>query len=153
MNTSRNPHAKTFHRDRAELAEAVKRSLPNYLNSAVTRDRLPRPSRDLRKSRRAETPEQFSKCAGDPTERRRDVSGGAYDTSRQKQNMNATFSGQLAALVQEPPADLDPLTIIKVHEELVRATDRGADQFSDLPEEFQEQLRQWPRYSAIFVLV
>lgn len=64
--------------------------------------------------------------------------------------MDATFSRQLAALVQEPPADLDPMSVIKIREDLMRATDRGADQFADLPEELQEQLRQWPRYQTIF---
>lgn len=59
--------------------------------------------------------------------------------------MNATFSRQLAALVQEPPADLDPMAVIKIREDLVRATDRGADEFADLPEELQEQLLQWHR--------
>lgn len=64
--------------------------------------------------------------------------------------MNATFSRQLAALVQEPPSDLDPLIQIQIREQLVAATDRGADQFTDLPEDLQEQLRQWPRYRAVF---
>lgn len=64
--------------------------------------------------------------------------------------MNATFSRQLAQLVQEPPPGLDPMTQIQIREDLVRATARGADQFTDLPEELQEQLRVWPRYRAIF---
>ena len=64
--------------------------------------------------------------------------------------MNATFSRQLAQLVQEPPADLDPMTQIHIREQLVAATDRGADQFTDLPEDLQEQLRQWPRFVQIF---
>lgn len=64
--------------------------------------------------------------------------------------MNATFSRQLAQLVQEPPADLDPMNVIKIREDLVKATGRGADQFDDLPEVLQEQLREWPRYRAIF---
>lgn len=63
--------------------------------------------------------------------------------------MNATFSRQLAQLVQEPPADLDPMSVIKIHENLVRATDRGADEFADLPKDLQEQLREWPRCQVI----
>ena len=64
--------------------------------------------------------------------------------------MNATFSRQLAGLIQVPPADLHPLQEIEIREALVAATVRGADQFTDLPEELQEQLRQWPRYEQIF---
>ena len=64
--------------------------------------------------------------------------------------MNATFSRQLAQLVQEPPADLYPMRVIRIREDLVHATNRSADQFSDLPEDLQEQLRQWPRYEQIF---
>lgn len=63
--------------------------------------------------------------------------------------MNAAFSRQLALLVQEPPSDLDPMTVIKIREDLVRATDRGDDQFADLPEYLQEQLRDWPRYKLM----
>lgn len=61
--------------------------------------------------------------------------------------MNATFSRQLAQLVQEPPADLDPMSVIKIHEDLVRATDRRADEFAGLPDKLQDQLRQWPRFT------
>lgn len=39
--------------------------------------------------------------------------------------MNAIFSRQLAQLVQQPPADLDLMTVIQIREQLVAATDRG----------------------------
>ncbi len=64
--------------------------------------------------------------------------------------MNATFSRQLAQLVQEPPTDLDPMSVIKIREDVVDATNRGSDEFADLPEDLREQLRRWPRYSALF---
>lgn len=64
--------------------------------------------------------------------------------------MNARFSRQLAALIQQPPADMHPLKVIKIREDLDRAAGREANQFSDLPEDLQEQLRQWPRYQHIF---
>lgn len=42
MNTNINPHAQAYQRYRAELAEAVKWSNPNYTNSAITRERARR---------------------------------------------------------------------------------------------------------------
>lgn len=67
MNTNINPQAQAFQRYRAELAEAVKWSNPNYTNSAITRERARR-LMEARKNLLAAIPAEAKASGPTPTE-------------------------------------------------------------------------------------
>lgn len=67
MNTNINPQAQAYQRYRAELAEAVKWSNPNYTNSAITRERARR-LMEARKNLLAAIPAEATASGPTPAE-------------------------------------------------------------------------------------